>query len=397
MHRMTDVEKRAVDRREFLRRATGAAFAGYLLPHELLDSSAGHARQARSFEMLVLGDSIMWGQGLKDEQKFSSQVERWIRARLPGIEVHRHVLAHSGAQIKANAAEDAKPAKHGEVPDRYPSIIAQLATARAGAFPLHAPLDPRAVSLVLLDGGINDFGSKKLLDPTVDRAWVKEHTRKLTVDRMRGLLPQVAAAFPNAKIVVTNYFQIVSEESDMALLWDLLVFWSLVGGAINAMTAPLRTLLSNHCLAFHEESTAGFREVVAEANRQLMATDKARFPIRSVAQVDLTRTQGRVAFAEVPFGPRNAYGASETFLFYVKEPDPVTAERKLACAQQVPVASPEYPNCLYASTGHPNVRGARAYADAITGVTGRWLSEWQTTFGVTPPKTERAPVVLRRP
>lgn len=394
---MTERDKRALDRRGFLRRATGAAFAGFLLPHELLGLASSPGAQGRPFEMLVLGDSIMWGQGLKEEQKFSYHVEQWLRGRLPGIEVHRHVLAHSGAQIRANPVEDAKPATHGEVPNRYPSITAQLATARAGVLPLHAPLDPLAVSLVLLDGGINDFGSKKLLDPTVDVDWVREHTRKLCVDRMKGLLPKVADGFPNAKIVMTNYFQIVSEKSDMALLWDLLEFWSLVGGSINAMTSPLRTLLSDHCLAFHEESTRGLREAVVETNRQLLATAKSATPVRSIAQLDVTRAPGRVAFAEVPFGPRNAYGAPETFLYYVKEPDPVAAQRKLACAQQVPVASPEYPNCLYASTGHPNVQGARAYANAIIGVVGGWLPEWQATFGVKPPTVERTPAVLRRP
>ena len=397
MHRITDEERRALDRRAFLRRATGAAFAGFLLPHELVNLSVSPSAQGRSFEILVLGDSIMWGQGLKEEQKFSYRVEQWVRARLPGIEVHRHVLAHSGAQIRPNPVEDAKPGTHGEVPNRYPSISAQLATARAGVLPLHAPLDPLAVSLVLLDGGINDLGSKKLLDPTVDRAWVREQTRKLCVDRMKGLLPRVAESFPNAKIVMTNYFQIVSDDSDMALLWDLLEFWSLIGGPINAMTGPLRALLSGHCLAFHEESTRGLREAVVETNQQLLATAKSASPVRSVAQIDVTRTRGRVAFAEVPFGPRNAYGAPETFLYYVKEPDPVAAQRKLACGQQVPVASPEYPNCLYASTGHPNVQGARAYADAIIGVLGGWLPEWEATFGVKSSKVERTPIGLRRP
>ncbi len=399
MHRMTEEEKRALDRRAFLRRTTSAALAGFLVPYELLDWPASPAWQGRPFEMLVLGDSIMWGQGLKEEQKFSYRVDQWLRGRLPGIEVHRHVLAHSGAQIRANPEKDAETPTHGEVPNRYPSITAQLATARSATLPLHPPLDPGAVSLVLLDGGINDFGTKKILspDPTVGRSWVRENTRRLCVDRMKGLLPQVAAAFPNAKIVITNYFQIVSEKSDMAYVWELLRFWDLVGGAVNGMSAPLRTKMSDQSLAFHEESTVGLREAVAEANRQLLATGKSSAPVRSVAQLDLARPQGRVAFAEVPFGPQNAYGASQTFLFYLNEPDPAAAVRKPMCQAQVPNASPELPNCLLAATGHPNVHGARAYADAIIDVLGRWLPEWQATFGVTTPKVERTPVVLQRP
>jgi hypothetical protein len=397
----TDEEREALDRRQFLLRATGAAFAGFLLPHELLNASPAPGRHARPFEILVLGDSIMWGQGLKDEQKFSYYVERWVRNRLPGLEVHRHVFAHSGAQIHPNPVKDAEPATHGEVPNRYPSITAQLATAQSATVPLHAPLDPQAVSLILLDGGINDFGTKKILspDPTVGRSWVREHTRKLCVDRMKILLPQVGAAFPNAKIVVTNYFQIVSEKSDMAYIWELLRFWDVVGGAVNAMSAPLRTKMADQSLAFHEESTVGLREAVAESNRQLVATARTSGAVRAVSQIDLaSRAPGRVAFAEIPFGPHNAYGASQTFLFHLNEPDPAAAVRKPMCQAQVPNASPEFPNCLLAAAGHPNVQGARVYADAIIGVAGRWLPEWQATFGVTPSaKTERTPVMLQRP
>lgn len=400
---MHDEKKSLIARRDFLRVASRATVGGFILPRDLAAALDGAFEprgalsspvQGRPFEMLVLGDSIMWGQGLKEEQKFSYQVAEWIRAKLPGIEVHRHVFAHSGARIKADPVEDAKPAKHGEVPSHFPSIIAQLETARSAVFPLHPPLDPRSVALVLLDGGINDFGSKVIInpDPTVGRAWVRSVTREKCVDRMKALLPQVVRSFPNAKIVVTNYFQIVSERSDMVYLWELLRVWDLVGGGINAMSEWLRTKMSDQSLAFHQESTTGFRGAVAEVSSQLAAGGK-RAPVRGTAlAIDrLERAPSRVALAEVPFGPDNAYGGPATYLFHVNEPDPAAAVRKPICMEQVPNASPELPNCLLAATGHPNIRGARAYARAIQGVIEQWVPDWQASFGVTPPKGPSGP------
>jgi hypothetical protein len=411
---MMNRPKKDLDRREFLGQASARfALGSLLVPDDLAQFLAswvgprmfpvGFSDQGRSFEMLVLGDSIMWGQGLKDEQKFSYRVEQWVRGRLPGIEVHRHVLAHSGAKIKANPAEDAKPPTHGEVPNAYPSITAQLASAQAATFPVHPPLDRQNVALVLLDGGINDFGSKAILnpDPTVGRAWVRRITRERCVDRMKELLPAVATAFPNAKVVITNYFQIVSEKSDMAYLWELLRFWDVVGDGINTMSDPLRQKMSDQSLAFHEESTAGFREAVSETTRRLVANAQRTPAMRVSGHLDgMSRSPSRVALAEVPFGPRNAYGAPETFLFHVNEPDPAASVRKPACMSQVPNASPALPNCLLAAAGHPNVEGARAYANAITGVLGRWLPEWQAAYGVAPPKVApgaRSPTAIRRP
>jgi Bacterial Ig domain len=50
------------------------------------------------FYMLAIGDSVMWGQGLKNETKFHSLVENHIEKNT-GLEVNKTVLAHSGAVI----------------------------------------------------------------------------------------------------------------------------------------------------------------------------------------------------------------------------------------------------------------------------------------------------------
>ena len=52
----------------------------------------------RQFNLLVLGDSIAWGQGLRDEHKAWYLVKAWLEAN-HGWQVRETVLAHSGAVI----------------------------------------------------------------------------------------------------------------------------------------------------------------------------------------------------------------------------------------------------------------------------------------------------------
>ena len=406
------------DRREFLTDAVlgAAALGGVPLTFGSLGRALGESvPQAAPFNMVVLGDSIMWGQGLNEEQKFSYKVARWIGQRLPGTEVRRHVLAHSGARILRDAAEDAKPPLHQEVPNHFPSVTKQLARFRTRPFASTGSGLPgaEAVSLVLLDGGINDFNTKTILtlDPTVGRSWVRAQTRERCVARMKQLLPSVVDTFPNAKVVVTNYFQIVSEQSNMVIVWELLRFWNVVGASLNAISAPLRKKLSDQSLAFHQESTAGFREAVAEVSGRLQAIANAGdLPVANAnrpGRLEAVRPPpSRVVLAEAPFGPQNSYGAPDKYLFYMNEPDPAASERKPECVAQTSEMSLEFPNCLVAAVGHPNVRGAEAYAGAITDTLQRFVPEWRAERGLPalvtvpvelPPSAAPKPRRVRRP
>src|SRR2546430_13444882 len=48
----------------------------------------------------VLGDSILWGQGLKEEHKAWHQVKSWLE-QTTGREVREKIEAHSGAVIRS--------------------------------------------------------------------------------------------------------------------------------------------------------------------------------------------------------------------------------------------------------------------------------------------------------
>src|SRR2546422_10928387 len=67
------------------------------------------------FNLLVLGDSILWGQGLRDEHKSWYLVKTWLESN--GRHVRERVEAHSGAVIGAagDSGADPIPALNGEV------------------------------------------------------------------------------------------------------------------------------------------------------------------------------------------------------------------------------------------------------------------------------------------
>ena len=65
----------------------------------LLFSTGAYSQAAKDpLNLLVLGDSISWGQGLRDEHKASYLVKSWLEQQT-GREVRQTMQAHSGATI----------------------------------------------------------------------------------------------------------------------------------------------------------------------------------------------------------------------------------------------------------------------------------------------------------
>ena len=107
-------------------------------------------------QMLVLGDSIMWGQGLREDEKFSSRVKCWLQEKT-NREVRVHVEAHSGAVISVvPARRRARPSRRcsGEVNPTTPTINEQL-DQRDSVLRRRTAHRP---SLILMNGCINDVG-----------------------------------------------------------------------------------------------------------------------------------------------------------------------------------------------------------------------------------------------
>src|SRR5215472_15590521 len=111
----------------------------------------GVPRVQTPFQMAVLGDSVVWGSGLPEEDKAWMLVRLWLEERM-GRPVQVQVLAHSLAVIEPDPTRDTRPPAWGEIRFRNPSI-----TYEALADPRLSNPGPRAIDLVLIDGGINDM------------------------------------------------------------------------------------------------------------------------------------------------------------------------------------------------------------------------------------------------
>src|ERR1044072_4326183 len=80
----------------------------------------------RDFNMLVLGDSILWGQGLKTEHKSWYLVKHWLEEN-QHFSVRERVQAHAGAVIgSAGAAPPQSLTLYGEIASAWPTLHDQV-------------------------------------------------------------------------------------------------------------------------------------------------------------------------------------------------------------------------------------------------------------------------------
>lgn len=388
-----------VDRRLFLKTVAGGAAVGsaYLAFGDVAAALARHrtlhwtgtGAMGGQFTIVVIGDSIMWGQGLRESYKFPALVGTWIESQLPGWRVSIHRYAHSGAVLKADEEKDARPATPGEVPNAYPSIPALFWKAASDLTP-ESP--DRKVDLVLMDGGINDVKVNSIIttDPTIsDKVeWVRKLTRERCAPRMKPLLAYVLQKFPSAKVVTTSYFQIVSEQSDLTGLANIVSLYNPARPIVRA-TERLRDQLADQSRVFHEEYVGTVGPVVRRAQALEMVASAASAPKRHPVAADRVvladPAARRTAFVPIPFKPENAYGAPKSWLWKLGQEDHVATTRRQQCVQ---VGSAN-PKCYLAAMGHPNVEGAKQYANAIIGQLQVFMPQWKADRQVESPEGKR--------
>ncbi|TCC53450.1 hypothetical protein E0H75_07100 [Kribbella capetownensis] len=316
-----------------------------------------------TFRIASLGDSVVWGQGLLESQKFSMLVADRLTARYNGsIAVFAtDRCAHSGARIAPSAGDGPDPLAprlpgdfSGECPSRVPSVTAQVTGWTAGTF---AAGQGGEIDLVILNGGANDVGITTIMNPLASDSTLSAATTAACSAGIGLLLPTVLATFPSAAVVVTGYYQIVSDESDMRLLFPAIGALGLLGSLV------VPSVLGAGPVGFGPLETAALYEWV---RRRLITRSEifATVANASLAAAVAARSP-RVALAVPAFGPTNAIFAPDPYVFGVGlSPagllplDPVASARSAACLPADPITT-------VASIGHPNARGAEAYADAI--------------------------------
>jgi lysophospholipase L1-like esterase len=297
--------------------------------------------RAQLSKMIVFGDSVTWGQGLLDSEKFSTLVN----AELAGGNAQCTMVAHSGAVIGMGLDPDVQAAP-GEVPRAYPSILQQVRNFS----------DPSGdFDLVIINGGINDLDVTFILNPLTDVHELSTLTDLYCHDHLAGLLPEVLDRFSKARVIVTGYFPILSERSDPDLLHRFLQshFISIpsvseaeiaIGNTLGLDRNAIMDKVVLLAKTFWQESTTAIQKVVAEAKSP------------------------RLGAAFAPFTPANSALADDPWLWGVTallEPqDPMADTRRPLCdAAETDILKRFI--CHRASAGHPNLEGARQFAQAI--------------------------------
>ncbi|HUE86263.1 MAG TPA: hypothetical protein VMO26_09310 [Vicinamibacterales bacterium] len=291
--------------------------------------------------LVTLGDSVPWGQGLLPEHKFSRLVADELRQTDPSL--IEHLLAHSGAVIGLGHTVTAARV-HGEVPVGPPTIVEQV-----GGF----PGEPADVPVVLVNGGINDVDIRNILNPFIRLDALHRMTIEHCYDSMRRLLEITLQRFsdPRTAVFVTGYYPILSRDSQPFRVPRLLLLHGLQAEPPPAMmVSSFFDLVVERCLLFWTESTLALQQAVDEVNRET--------------------SDPRVVFVDPGYTEENAVFASDPWLWGLNSDftpqDEVVAERRGACNAAIPghdgLAREQ---CYRASAGHPNVAGARKYADAI--------------------------------
>jgi hypothetical protein len=282
--------------------------------------------------MLVMGDSVMWGQGLEDGNKFYRLVFDQLSEKYPGLQPA--MRAHSGAVIGAGI-NSKWPSLPGEIPASGPTIFDQC----------NQYAEPSAVRVILMNGGINDVDVRVLLSPATSPPTVSGLIKQYCYADMKLLLQAVAKKFsdPQCKIVLLGYYPILSEQSEEHGIPFLLKARGIPNAEIllqSAGASDPRDL----AVQFWTESDLCFKAAVKD-----VADD-------------------RITYILPPFQAQNALFESDPWLWSVgmdlAAEDEVVDQRTEACIRLVP-GWLDCQVCRRASVGHPDPTGAIKYYEAI--------------------------------
>lgn len=327
----------------------------------------------RQFNLLVLGDSIAWGQGLRDEHKAWYQVKTWLEDSV-GRKVHERVEAHSGAVIGSpgDSGGNPVPPLDSEVNRALPSIHHQIDNA------LRSYADPSQVDLVLVDGCINDLDARRLLNATNTPDGIRELAQQKCGPPVEALLSRITTSFPKAHVIITGYYPILSEKTASDLFMRAMVKRLYTG------TAPM--------------NDKQLRTRLIDISREwYLATNQMLAGATSKVDADLAAkgSRQRALFAEIAFQPEHSFAAPQSRLWgfdasflrkllvvltlgrvTLKTNDERRNQRGTSCKETFRRPPGETKDqerarenrimlCRLAAIGHPNREGAQMYAEAI--------------------------------
>ncbi|QQS31918.1 MAG: hypothetical protein IPM50_09525 [Acidobacteriota bacterium] len=357
-----------ISRRDLLKLLAGAAGSA-ALPVPALGRLFS---QTKPYEFLVAGDSLVWGQGLEEKDKFYYLTAEWLRRDVftNGRDVLLKVKAHSGSTLKFQEDEAEKYRIAGrdethpyppEVNIGMPSVWKQIEVAadeyrRDGV---------SGADLIMMTGGITDISTAEVLNPNGDMKLLREQIKKHLDGSTYDVLEHAVRLHHNSLIAVVGYFHAISQYSDAKKLFN----------------AWLEILKFPRALKFVPNNSLGRALFFNKLKRRAIERSRVWHQESSIAQqaaVDRLNAKlgaTRAVFIGSPLTEKDAIEAPETRLFRMRKggivDDPVARQRINDCRISLPELKRstgiDYPVrlCEAAAIGHPDQAGSRAYADAI--------------------------------
>ena len=339
-------------------------------------SIGNSASSPRELNMLVLGDSILWGQGLKEHNKSWYLVKTWLETTT-GMKLRPKVEAHAGAMIGSAGAEVPKSLMvHGEINSAYPTLHDQIDEA------IRSYVEPAQVDLVLVDGCINDVNARRFLNAANSPEEIQALARDKCGPPVTQLLTRIASSFPNAHIIVSGYYPVMSDKTPRDFFMRALAkrFYATTDASAPKLgSKEMLARLAVISAAWYEASNHALSEAVAKTSAQLAADGSRQ----------------RVLFANVPFEPDQAFAARDSQLWgfdasflrkllviftlgrvTLTTNDEVRSQRSSVCRDFFKAQPGETDDrkarrkeslmvCRLAAIAHPNRKGAVMYAEAI--------------------------------
>ena len=311
------------------------------------------------FYMAAIGDSVIWGNGLAEEAKFTRIVAQTIE-RERGVAVITQRYAHSGASaFDSRTGGECAFDCVGEVPRVFTPIGRQAQQIQ----------QPEAIDLVIMDGCINDVGIDRIVEPDVDDDELRRVTDLACGEIAVELIRTVRAAMPNAAIVYTGYYPIIGPTSDLFGVGTFDVTSDELGLEVGE-------LLESNLLVLAEQRD----ELVLQTR---IFRDAAHTAL-ALAVDTVLRDDGPsppVVFVDPQFGEENAAFTPDRWLWSMTNNNPrfdafpdlpydlfpeddTQGLRILRCFDDDIFYHPVF--CLYVSVGHPNRLGAQQYARRVT-------------------------------
>jgi lysophospholipase L1-like esterase len=272
-----------------------------------------------------------------------------------------------------DAAGNLVPPLDGEVNRGLPSVNDQIDNA------LRSYADPAKVDLVIVDGCINDLDARRLLNAANTSDGIRELAQQKCGPPVETLLSRIAGSFPNAHVIITGYYPILSEKTSNDFFMRAL-FKRLYTGSAPMNDKQLRARLIEMS-----------REWYQATNRMLAAaTEKVD------AQLKAKGSRQRALFAEVVFLPENSFAAAQSRLWgfdasairkllviltlgrvTLNTNDERRSQRSASCNdifrrpagetnEQKKARQNRIALCRLAAIGHPNRKGSQMYAEAIS-------------------------------